>query len=324
MSGGYDDSIDRLQSFIGTLRTTIQGLTEKETRLETLSGGLKELDATADQTLQHAIATLDEQEHELEASQAETAKALHGLAEAGHQLAQRAAAVDAEVESDMNQAAAALAGEITDLQQDYEELAVEGFEALQGVLAEVERDLDGAQAGLAHAFDTVDAALQQLETEAETEMAEAASAVEGEANGLDQHTQAFATAAAEAVQVWSQELPDAIDQACADAATPVEQSCTTFAQTAEAEGEELLKAVEAQSGEAETAIDQDRQQVETEEGQAEDARQDELEEALHQTQSVAEKGAGDIGSMSDSLFPDLGFAESVADTVEELLKAMGP
>src|SRR5262245_24543983 len=101
---GYDDSIDRLQAFIVTLRTTIQGVTEKETELETLGGTLKDLDATADQALQHAIDTLDEQERELEASQAETAKALHALAEAGHQLAQRAAAVDAEIESDLNQA----------------------------------------------------------------------------------------------------------------------------------------------------------------------------------------------------------------------------
>jgi uncharacterized protein YicC (UPF0701 family) len=323
MTGGYDDSIERLQNFLGVLKTTLQGMTEKETELQTFSGEVKELDGTADQTLQHAIATLAEQERELEASQTETEQKLSALAQAAHEMAQREAAVDAEVEKDMNESAATMAGDIADLQQDYEELTHEGFEALQGVLSTVERDLDGAQASLAQDFNTLDGAVQQLETEVETETTETAAAVEGEATALDQHVQTFSTAAAEAVQVWAQELPDAIGQACSDAATPVEQTYTTFAQTADTEGEELLKAIETESKEAETQIDQDREKVATEERQAEDARHDELEEELRETESVADQGASDIAGMSDSLFPDLGFAEGIAGQVDELLKAMG-
>lgn len=321
--GQLDDSIERLQHFVGVLRTALQEMSQREAELETLSGEVQELDQSADQTLAEVVSGLAEQERELEASHDQTEAQLQATAQAAEAVATRVAAVDAAIEKDEEAFTAQLNQDLAALQADYAELGHEGFEALQGVLTTIEGSVDGAQQSLAADFTTLDTAVQEQQARVDTGFHDGVAGLDAEGAALRQHVQEFNTGAEAAAQVWSQELTGTIEQACTRVTGPAEQGCQGFGEAGQAKGDELIKAIDTESQEAMDAVEQDGKLLVEEAQGTEDVLHDDLEGEVQDTLKVAEQGATDISSMSESLFPDLGFAEGVAQQVDELLKAMG-
>lgn len=320
--GGYSPGIDNLQAFVARLRTTLQGVGDHQAELETLSGSLQELDGTADNVLEKVIDTLDAQKAEIEQSQKETEGHIQAMTHTAEEVAGRLAEIDQTIEKDEEAFTAEVAEEKADLEKDYAELTHDGFEALHDVLSTIEGNLEGATQTLTQEFATLDAAIAAMDSEVDTAGSEGVAAIDAAGEALRQAEQDFAAAATAATEVWATELPADVEQECKDEVGPIEQAYEAFHGVAEQKGDELLKAVETESELLMEDVDQLSQSLDDEAQATEGALENDLENELHETAKTAEAGAGDISSMSESMFPDLEFALKVADHVGSLLKAM--
>lgn len=318
--GSYDDVYDKLQTFVGAVRATTGQLDEHQAQLHTLDGALQQMDGTAEQVLGQVIAGLEQHKHELEAAQHETEGQLQSLAHALEAVAERVATVDHQLETDEQACLSELAHEQAALEQEYQQLAHDGFEALHGVLSTIEGDLEGAQQSVDSEFAALESALQEMQGELEQAASAASGAIEAEAAALGHSEAEFAATAAAAVQEWSTALPAQIEQGCSAAVKPAEEVYDGLESATAEKGDALLKTVESTVRGTITELEEDAHALQQQARETEGMLADHLEQEMQQTRELADTGSGEVTSMCDSLFGDLDYALKIADRVAELFK----
>jgi hypothetical protein len=320
-----DEGVSNLQRFCGLLTQVNTGLQQRTQEVENAAADVERLDGSLDDALASLAGALQEAQSQMESDADDAQAAVEGLGAS-------VLALDEErlppVEEDVDEAGSTFAQRTGEdgaaLESASGELASAGFDALSSSLDSVEGSIQASAQDAEEAFATaaseVAAAQQQLEqglNDTSAAAQEAAGALSGETVASLESDGASCAAA------WTGELPQALESGCTGAAGAVEGAYGGFGEESLGAGDGLIERVLVVCEQAAAfVLDDGGSQVEQAGAAAAEQAMPDLQAELDAMEATFAGGADTCGRL-DPLVGELEIAATVVAQVDELLAAVG-
>jgi hypothetical protein len=324
MSGNPEEGIQNLQEFCGLaaqanaqLQTDAANLDSFEKHLRELEGAMQEQWGGFSDQLREIDTTADTAGQQAEDTVTALATAAHDIADA------KLVAGEEDLGDTETTLTDGLAQGRDDLQEGFDGLAQEGFEATQSTLDGVLSDLDADRSESDQAFDEADGALQEKEpeldaarAEADQDFAEAEAAADAEGTALEQ-------AGEEGQSAWSESIAGELESGCQQVIDPLEAVYESFGEAARSDGDALMEAVGRRAETAAQLLGAEMtSSLEGAFGESVTGALEEWGTAVEAGLAVLREGQ-QVGTTLDPLMEELATSKDVIAQVDRLLEAMG-
>jgi len=317
----YDQVVVNLERFIGLLAAATSAVGQVEDHVEDVGRQFEQLEQDAGEDGGALNDHLEELATTLESEEAEAVAAIGELTQAGTEAQQDVADVDAKVEqaaTDLEQAADAVE---THLEQAATQLATEGFEPFDQVLATAQQELESSSHETEQALTEFVSAVGGFETEAEAAWNEAETELESSTTALVEGETSLEAVAQEGVRGFDAEA-DSLETACGTLVTEVDAIYDELDAGVVAQGQEWEQAVDGAGQDALAFVTEARQQrLEPSASMVDDEALGTLNqeyEALGTVLDAAETPMGELEPLSAELVK----AKGVVGQIDELMNSL--
>lgn len=322
-SGGYDDSVENLQRFIGVLTSTIEEVHEHASTLEDQADGIEDLDSDTQGAIEDLSSALSDFEDDLTGSEHDALEQIQSLRQEARSGAdQRMARAQSEIEREQGEFDSVLEDGSARIEEAHSGLADDGFGGLETTMGQVESALAEDQQQAEAAFDELDGAVAEFETRATGAYTDTTGEIDQTVAEVADQKSAIETDAGDGVAALDG-VGDDIDAFCRAKAAELIGLYDGWTGGITSEQAELVDEVERMFVEASVAVDTMIQDELTEPVDAvlSDAFAPHLAE-LDELQAFAEDARGPATGELAVLVDDLEKALAVIDTIADLLKAL--
>jgi len=323
MAGQLDEGVVKLEQFIGVLRTTIDQVAETTDTLESQASDLDDLEGTTESGFEDLSDALEEFEDDLGSARQDAVDDVGELTTLAREAGdQRLAEAESEVEGAVSSFDSTIRDGRAELDQAHSGLGAQGFDALASTIDGVESALDASRDEGDQEFEALDTGLTDFTERASDSFKEAEGKFDEGIGDLSDKSSSLVTDTGECVNGFTSDGAD------------FQGEMTSL-------GGELVSLYEGWDdtidSEATDLIDSVKGLMDDTAGFVETGGQDQLEapadltlnesfapclEELGEAQDVLDQAAGGPAEMLVPLVEELVKAESVMDTIDQLLNAV--
>jgi vacuolar-type H+-ATPase subunit H len=323
MAGQLDEGVVKLEQFIGVLRTTVDRVGETTDALESQAGDLDDLESTVESGFEDLNDALEEFEDDLDSARQDAVDELGELTTLAREAGdQRLAEAESEVESAESSFADAMTEGRAELDQAHSALGSQGFHALVSTIDGVESALDASRGEGDQAFEGLDAGLTDFTERAGESFREAEGKFDEGVSDLSDKFSSLVTEAGDCVRGFTSDGTD-FNGEMTSLGGELVSLYEGWDGDIDGEAADLISSVKGLMDDTATFVETEgKDQVEAPADLTLNESFAPCLEELGEAQDVLDAAAAGPAEMLVPLGEELVKAQSVIDTIDQLLNAV--